>query len=142
MLGLLCMRGGVGRSIELFRRLVGRTFESSVDGACQPLSSMRSFIQCVLRNGHYSAASVASALQECFGEKRRLFDSPCDGISRCKFAVTATTVSNAATVLFPSYNLPFHSERDATRVDRKPVLATYRRFLRDDPDSEPRLWEV
>jgi len=139
VLALFAMRWDVPRSIELFCLFVGRAFDSSIGGQCRPFSSICSFIRCFFGNGHYSANLVASALQDCLGHTRRLFDHPCEGISRSKFVLTATTVSDASTVIFPSYNLPYGHRRCSSKADD---MATYRRLSRGDPDDEPRLWEA
>jgi hypothetical protein len=139
---LLGLDWDVARCTAFFCEYASRTLDAPLAGGKLRPASIRSLIQCLLTDGHYSSESVPSALRECVGSTLCLFDHPIGGTSRSKIAVTATTTDDVSTVIFPNYNLPMRDVgRDPNGHGRR-ALATYRRFPRERPEAEPRLWEV
>ena len=139
VLAVLGMQWDLAHTTRLFHQFATRVFPDSTDGRRLPLCSL---VQSLAKSGHYSAECLVSAFQECFGDTRQLFGYPIGGVSRCKFAFTATTIDSTSTVLFPSYN-PFLDRTGAAVVENEgKKLATCHLFPRDRPEMEPLLPEV
>ena len=139
---LLGLDWDIDRCTTFFCEYARRTLDAPLTGRKLRPASIRSLIQCLITDGHYSAESVSSALRECVGGSLRLFDQPTGGTSRCRIAVTATTTDDVSTVIFPNYNLSTRDVRRDPNGRGQQALATYRRFPRERPEAEPRLWEV
>lgn len=103
---------------------------------------MPPYVRCLVGEGLFNATQVAALLQECLGSNTRLFDAAVGGVSRGKFFVTVTTVRDASTVIFPSYNLPPERLDDEQRTILGRLAPSYRRFERSTQGHEPLLWEV
>lgn len=126
------------------------TFATKIFGTCparqgsKVVWAAKTAIQLLRHDGMYSARVVNNALENALGSERRLFDHPCTGMSRHKFAVTTVEAEDVATEVFASYNTPNAGE--ATAQDHNDVceypLAVYRTSTRDDRQGEPLLWQV
>lgn len=138
---LFAMHWDVSECIERFCRSVTETLGNRPHGHIPLLSSVCDLVHSIRTGAMHSAESVALALQECFGRESRLFEHSQDGAPRGKFVVTTTTTRSASTVIFPNYN----AHTDISPSENGPANGsspTYRRFERDHPEDEPRLWEL
>lgn len=137
------MRWDILRCTERFCHSVTKTLRKRPRGGVSYLSYMRDLVRSLRTGAVYSAQTVGLAHQDCFGEDTGLFNYVADGAPRGKFVVTTTTVRDAATVVFPNYNVHGSdgagSENDTLADPHTPV---YRRFNRNRPADEPRLWEL
>ena len=139
---LFGMRWDVAECMDRFRRSVTETLGNRPYGHLPLFSSVCDLIHSIRTGAVHSADSVALALQDCFGEQSRLFEPAGDGAPRSKFVITATTTRKASTIIFPNYNAEVD---DAGRGDVVPTddsSSAYRRFVRDRPQAEPRMWQV
>lgn len=108
---------------------------------------------CLLHEGLYSSAPVISSFQDSLGMTSRMFDQSTNNVSRAKYGVTTTKVNTTAATVFSSYNLaypdgfkrPARATIEGVRVLQevgKLPLTSYKRFLRNNMDDEPFLWEM
>lgn len=137
------MRWDILRCTECFCHSVTKTLLERPRGGIPLLSSMRDLVHSLRTGALYSARTVALAHQDCFGEDTGLFDHVTDGAPRGKFVVTTTAVRDASSVIFPNYNVQCDDGADLgddTLADLNTPV--YRRFKRDRPADEPRVWEV
>lgn len=139
MIALLEEQWDVDHAMDTFRNVLNRTFNAGANRPHAPLSSRR-LVRALFRNGHYDQEAVAATLRSCLSA-RRLFDTPMDGVSRCKTAVTATTVGDGSLVVLPSFNLP-RSPTNGAGSGKDGISPTYRHLARRRGDEEPWLWEV
>lgn len=83
----------------------------------------------------------------------RIFDQSTNNVSRAKYGVTTTKVNTTAATVFSSYNLAFpdgfkrpaRATIEGFRVPQdvgKLPLTSYKRFVRNNMDDEPFLWEM
>ena len=108
---------------------------------------------CLLHEGLYSSAPVISSFQDSLGMTSRIFDQSTNNVSRAKYGVTTTKVNTTAATVFASYNLAclggsdrparatiegLQAPQDAGQLP----LASYKRFVRNNMDDEPFLWEM
>ena len=108
---------------------------------------------CLLHEGLYSSAPVISSFQDSLGMTSRIFDQSTNNVSRAKYGVTTTKVNTTAATVFSSYNLtdpdglnrPVRATIDGCQVPGnagKLPLTSYQRYLRNNMDDEPFLWEM
>lgn len=136
------MHWDLSQCIERFCRSITETLKSRPYGNVPVLSSLCDLVHALRTGAVHSAESVAVALQDCFGSKSRLFEHNPDGAPRRKFVITATTTQSASTVIFPNYNVHANDTNPEDNICADASSPNYRRFGRERPGDEPRLWEL
>ena len=112
---------------DVARRLFGsRTLQKS------SLALFRKAIQVWVADGVYDPSIYESCLKEMYGSSHRLFDAPSNGVSAAKYAVTATTISDASTVVLTNYN----------GIPVKDDARDYQILRPDDVEDEVHIWEA
>ncbi|SMY30092.1 unnamed protein product [Zymoseptoria tritici ST99CH_1A5] len=132
ILGLFAKEWDLSECINTFRRLAGQFFSGPDIKSVPLIPRIQSYIRCLLNDSCYKAEILESGLQESFGRFTRVFDFPPNSLSRHKFAITATNISDASPFIFTNYNGRGDRDRDCG----------YRHFRPADVSSEPLLWEV
>jgi hypothetical protein len=108
---------------------------------------------CLLHEGLYSSAPVISSFQDSLGMTSRIFDQSTNNVSRARYGVTTTKVNTTAATVFSSYNLacpdgfkrPARATIEGFQIPQdagKLPLTSYKRFVRNNMDDEPFLWEM
>ena len=114
-----------GMFVELTRRFFANKSRTLV-------AKVQQYMKGVISDGCYDTVELESALKEQFGQSKRVFDMPINGTSRTKFAVTATTISNALSFIFSNYNGLLQRDRSNG----------YKHFRPLDSYNEPLAWEA
>lgn len=103
ILSLFQNRWPVDQCAHIFDHLTKRFFGDAQRKNRTIVSRMRHAFRCWLSDSCYEANILENALQEVFGEHRRMFD-PNPVKSSTRIAVTATAVTDAHPVIFSNYN--------------------------------------
>ena len=104
MIGLFLKCWDVATCIRTFDLLVRDFFGLHLTKGRGLITRLRNYFRCWLSDGCYDVNALERSLKDVFGEDRRMFDAPESGVSGCKVAVTATTISDAYTYVFSNYN--------------------------------------
>ena len=113
-LGLFAKQWPLAQCEDTFSRLTGEIFGAASRGAWSALAGLP-YVRLLLNDALYKEAVLDSALQDSFGRYVRVFDYPHNAVSRYKFAVTATNITEASPFIFTNYN---------GRADRDPQCGT------------------
>lgn len=103
-LGLFLKQWDVPHCIRLFRTLTRESFGEQGPARRSRLKRLKHYLKGLITDGCYDVGKIERALKSSFGETQKIFDCPEHRESRCKVAVTATTISDAITFLFSNYN--------------------------------------
>ena len=87
----------------MFDTLTRQFFRRRTRGYESFFQRLRHIFKCWLLDGYYDVRALEGSLKEHFGVEQRMFDYT-GNISSTKVAVTATTISDASTYLFSTYN--------------------------------------
>lgn len=112
ILGLFAKEWDLSECINTFRRLAGQFFSGPDIKSVPLIPRIQSYIRCLLNDSCYKAEILESGLQESFGRFTRVFDFPPNSLSRHKFAITATNISDASPFIFTNYNGRGDRDRD------------------------------
>jgi hypothetical protein len=69
------------------------------------------YIRCWILDGEYDPVVFQSLLKDMFGQ-RRMFDTPKRHVSESKFAVIASSISDATPFVLSNYNGPMPESQD------------------------------
>ncbi|GIZ48196.1 hypothetical protein CKM354_001126600 [Cercospora kikuchii] len=130
-LGLFAKQWPLAQCEDTFSRLTGEIFGAASRGSWSALAGLP-YVRLLLNDALYKEAVLDSALQDSFGRYVRVFDYPHNAVSRYKFAVTATNITEASPFIFTNYN---------GRADRDPQCG-YQHLRPDDVEQELLLWEA
>ena len=148
MLGLFLEKWRVSRGVELFKELTMRFFGNKSKTV---LSKLHQYVRGVVSDGFYDTAEMEASLKAQFGEIKRVFDFPSNGVSRCKVAVTATTITNALSYIFSNYNGiglrdSFTGLSSVIKVASLDYSLTdtvgYKHSRPEEKENEPHIWEA
>ncbi|KAK0866001.1 hypothetical protein LTR87_015181 [Friedmanniomyces endolithicus] len=138
VLGLFAKQWDVQHAVATFRLLASRFFANSFTESFPALGKLNSYVRCMLRDSCYKTESLNETLKESFGEQTRMFDYPESGVSQCKFAVTTTTTSTAATRIMANYNGTTTLKSDCGAL----TYIGYTSVRPEGSTSEPLVWQA
>ena len=111
ILSLFIRRWDVKYCAQMFDTLTQQFFRRRRGGREGFFQHLRHIFKCWLLDGYYDVRALEGSLKEHFGLEQRMFDYT-GNVSSTKVAVTATTISDASTYLFSTYNCSAVRSRD------------------------------
>ena len=111
ILSLFIRRWDVKYCAQMFDTLTRQFFRRRTGGREGFFQHLRHIFKCWLLDGYYDVRALEGSLKEHFGLEQRMFDYT-GNVSSTKVAVTATTISDASTYLFSTYNCSAVRSRD------------------------------
>lgn len=113
VLGLFARDWGVSQCIESFCEFGQRIFATSIEQSIGTFGTILAIVRYLTYGGVCSTEVVNTSLQQSFGVQSRLIDRPTGGVTRAKYAVTATKGDDPTAVIFSNYNTPGSSDMHA-----------------------------
>jgi hypothetical protein len=153
VLGMFAKGWDLSKCMESFCEFAHRIFAPATVRSKGMLGVAHTLAHCLLHDALYSSAPVISSFQESLEMTSRMFGQAPKNISRHRYGVTTTKVNAAAATVFTNYNLadpdglnrPTKAAIEGFQVSKssgKLPATSYRRYVRNDMDEEPFLWEL
>ena len=104
VIGLFLKQWDTHRCSQIFDSFTRDFFGVHLTKGRSFFTRMRDYFRCWLIDGCYDVGLLECTLKDVLGSQQRMFDTHESGISGCKVAVTATTISDASAFVFSNYN--------------------------------------